>query len=191
MSTSSVYRPDPDPMHAFLETDPVGGGTSPWAPTYAVSKIAQEAVVRQNARSLGLPTVIARMNASYGPNGGLPANNLDALLAGNPIVARSDPCPYSPIFQDDINEQVEPLLAAASVPATIVNWGGDEVVTIQEWSAYLGTLLGRPAPVTVAEFPGSHQGMISDPTKRVKLTGPCRVGWREGIRAMFEARVER
>jgi hypothetical protein len=33
--------------------------------------------------------------------------------------------------------------------------------------------------------------MISDPTKRVKLTGPCRVGWREGIRAMFEARVER
>jgi hypothetical protein len=30
----------------------------------------------------GLPTVIARMNASYGPNGGLPALNLDALLAG-------------------------------------------------------------------------------------------------------------
>ena len=99
MSTSSVYRPDESPMHAFLETDPVGGGTSPWAPTYAVSKIAEEAVVRQNARSLGLPTVIARMNASYGPNGGLPANNLDALLAGNPIVARSDPCPYSPIFR--------------------------------------------------------------------------------------------
>ena len=180
MSTSSVYRPDDDPMHAFLETDPIGGGTSPWAPTYAVSKIAQEAVVRQNARSLGLPTVIARMNASYGPNGGLPALNLDALLAGNPIVARADPCPYSPIYQDDINEQVEPLLAAASMPATIVNWGGDEVVTIQEWSAYFGTLIGRPAEVTVTEFPGSHQGMISDPTKRVELTGPCRVGWREG-----------
>jgi nucleoside-diphosphate-sugar epimerase len=189
MSTSSVYRPDDDPMHAFLETDPIGGGTSPWAPTYAVSKVAQEAVVRQNARSLGLPTVIARMNASYGPNGGLPALNLDALLAGKPIIARSDPCPYSPIFQDDINEQVEPLLAAATVPATIVNWGGDEVVTIQEWSAYLGTLIGRPAEVTVTEFPGSHQGMISDPSKRLELTGPCRVGWRQGMRAMVEART--
>jgi nucleoside-diphosphate-sugar epimerase len=189
MSTSSVYRPDADRMHPFLETDPVGGGASPWAPTYAVSKIAQEAVVRQNARSLGLPTVIARMNASYGPNGGLPALNLDALLAGNPIVARSDPCPYSPIFQDDINEQVEPLLAAASVPATIVNWGGDEVVTIQEWSAYFGELLGRPADVTVTDIPGSHQGMISDPTKRAALTGPCRVGWREGMRATVEARA--
>ena len=116
MSTSSVYRPDDDPMHAFLETDPIGGGTSPWAPTYAVSKVAQEAVVRQNARSLGLPTVIARMNASYGPNGGLPALNLDALLAGNPIVARADPCPYSPIYQDDINEQVEPLLRGRQHP---------------------------------------------------------------------------
>jgi nucleoside-diphosphate-sugar epimerase len=191
MSTSSVYRPDDDPMHGFLEGDPIGGGTSPWAPTYAVSKVAQEAVVRQNARSLGLPTVIARMNASYGPNGGLPALNLDALLAGKPIIARSDPCPYSPIFQDDINEQVEPLLAAASVPATIVNWGGDEVVTIQEWSAYLGTLTGRAADVTVAEFPGSHQGMISDPTKRLELTGPCRVDWRQGMRAMVEARTAR
>jgi len=191
MSTSSVYRPDDDPMHAFLEGDPIGGGTSPWAPTYAVSKVAQEAVVRQNARSLGLPTVIARMNASYGPNGGLPALNLDSLLAGTPIIARSDPCPYSPIFQDDINEQVEPLLAAASVPATIVNWGGDEVVTIQEWSAYLGTLTGRDADVTVMDFPGSHQGMISDPTKRLALTGPCRVDWRQGMRAMVDARTAR
>jgi nucleoside-diphosphate-sugar epimerase len=191
MSTSSVYRPDDDPMHAFLEGDPIGGGTSPWAPTYAVSKVAQEAVVRQNARSLGLPTVIARMNASYGPNGGLPALNLDSLLAGTPIIARSDPCPYSPIFQDDINEQVEPLLAAASVPATIVNWGGDEVVTIQEWSAYLGTLTGRDADVTVIDFPGSHQGMISDPTKRLKLTGPCRVDWRQGMRAMVDGRTTR
>jgi nucleoside-diphosphate-sugar epimerase len=189
MSTSSVYRPDPDPMHAFLEGDPIGGGTSPWAPTYAVSKVAQEAVVRQNARSLGLPTVIARMNASYGPNGGLPALNLDALLEGKPIIARSDPCPYSPIYQDDINEQVEPLLAAASVPATIVNWGGDEAVTIQEWSAYLGTLTGREANVTVIDFPGSHQGMISDPTRRLALTGPCRVDWRQGMRATVEART--
>jgi len=191
MSTSSVYRPHDDPMHAFVEDGPVGGGTSPWAPTYAVSKIAQEAVVRQNARSLGLPTVIARMNASYGPNGGLPAYNLDSILAGRPVSARYDPCPYSPIFQDDINEQVEPLLAAATVPATIVNWGGDEIVTIQEWTAELGALTGLPARVEVTEQPGSHLGMISDPARRMALTGPCRVGWREGFRRVVEARVAR
>jgi nucleoside-diphosphate-sugar epimerase len=190
MSTSSVYRPHPDPMHSFVESDPVGGGTSPWAPTYAVSKIAQEAVVRQNARSLGLPTVIARMNASYGPNGGLPTYHLDAVRAGRPVSARFDPCPYSPIFQDDINEQVEPLLAAAGVPATIVNWGGDEAVTIQQWSSYLGELTGRPAEVVVTDLPGSHRGMVSDPERRAALTGPCRVGWQEGLRRVAEARPD-
>ena len=188
MSTSSVYRPHEDPMHPFVEDDPVGGGTSPWAPTYAVSKIAQEAVVRQNARSLGLPTVIARMNASYGPNGGLPTYHLDAVRAGRPISARFDPCPYTPIFQDDINEQVEPLLAAAGVPATVVNWGGDETVTIQQWSAYLGELTGRPAEVVVTHLPGSHRGMVSDPRRRTALTGPCRVGWQEGLRRVADVR---
>ncbi len=188
MSTSSLYRPDPDPWHAFVETDPVGGGTSPWAPTYSVSKIAEEAVVRHTARLLGLPTTIARMNASFGPNGGLPAYSLDAVLAGRPVVVRNDPCPYSPIFEDDINAQVEPLLAAASVPATIVNWGGDEPVTIQEWTAEFGRLTGRPATVEVVEQPGSHPGMVSDPTKRLGLTGPCRVDWREGMRRVVEAR---
>jgi nucleoside-diphosphate-sugar epimerase len=190
MSTSSVYRPVDDPLHAFVETDPVGGGTSPWAPTYAVSKIAEEAVVRQNARALGLPTVLARMNASYGPNGGLLALNLDSVLAGDAVRARWNPCPYSPIFQDDINEQVEALLDAASVPATIVNWGGDEVVSIQEWTAYLGELTGRRVEVVVAEAPGSHKGMISDPTKRLGLTGPCKVGWRDGLRRTVEARTQ-
>jgi nucleoside-diphosphate-sugar epimerase len=163
MSTSSVYRPVDDPQHAFVETDPVGGGASPWAPTYAVSKIAEEAVVRRNAR--------------------------DTVLADEAVRARWDPCPYSPIFQGDINEQVEALLDAASVPATIVNWGGDEVVSIQEWTAYLGELTGRRAEVVVAEVPGSHKGMISDPTKRLGLTGPCKVGWRDGLRRTVEART--
>src|ERR1700730_5665074 len=83
MSTHSVYRPQEDPMHVFLETDPVGEVNAAHSPTYSMSKIAQEAVARYCARSLELPVVIARMNASYGPNGGLPTMHLDALMAGN------------------------------------------------------------------------------------------------------------
>ena len=94
-------------------------------------------------RLLNLPIVIARMNVAYGVNGGLAIFHLDSVVTDRPIAVRWDPAPYSPIFQDDINEQVEPILAAASVPATIVNWGGDEVVTVQEWSHYFGELTGR------------------------------------------------
>ena len=36
-----------------------------------------------------------------------------------------------PIHEDDINHHVGGLLAAASVPATIVNWGGDEAVDVR------------------------------------------------------------
>ena len=187
MSTSSVYRPDDDPWHAFVETDPLGGAVTPWSPTYAVSKLAQEAVARECARGLGVPVVIARMNASYGPNGGLPVQHLAAVRAGRPVVARWDPSPYTPIFQDDIDEQVEPLLAAAAVPATVVNWGGDEVVTVRQWTEELGRLCDTTVEVAVAEQPGSHRGMVSDPTRRRALTGPCRVGWCQGLRRVVEA----
>src|SRR5690606_40910055 len=57
-------------------------------------------------------------------------------------VCSSDLMPYSPIHDDDICAQLEPLLGVASVPATIVNWCGDEAVSVQQWSAYFAELLG-------------------------------------------------
>ncbi|GMU78947.1 MAG: hypothetical protein AMXMBFR46_17400 [Acidimicrobiia bacterium] len=188
MSTASVYRPHDDPHHGFLETDPLGDANSPHAPTYSVSKIAEDAVARTCARLYDLPVVIARMNASYGPNGGLPAYHLDWVIGRQPVVVRWDPCPYSLIHQDDINAQTEALLGAASVPATIVNWGGDEAVSPQEWCAYFGELTGRTPELVVREMPGTQRGSVLDPTKRRAITGPCRVGWRDGLRRTFEAR---
>jgi nucleoside-diphosphate-sugar epimerase len=188
MSTASVYLPNVDPMHVFVETDPLGDANSPHAPTYSISKIGEEAVARTCARLYDLPVVIARMNASYGANGGLPAYHLDWIVAGEPVVVRWDPCPYSPIHQDDINTQAEQLLGAATVPATVVNWGGDDVVSPQEWCAYFGELTGRTPQVVVREMPGTHRGSILDPAKRRAITGPCAVSWREGMRAMLAAR---
>jgi nucleoside-diphosphate-sugar epimerase len=188
-STFSVYKPHPDPHHLFAETDPLGDANQPHSPTYSISKIAQEGVARAAARMLDLPTTIARVNASYGPNGGLPAYHLDWMLAGQQIVLRAPgPTPYSPICQDDMNAQIEPLLAAASVPATIVNWAGDDVVTAEEWCAHLAELTGTAPEYTRAEYPGSIRGSASDNTKRLALAGPCAVGWRDGMRAMFQAR---
>jgi nucleoside-diphosphate-sugar epimerase len=188
MSTSSVYKPHEDPRHLFLETDPLGDVNSAYSPTYSVSKISEEAVARYCARALDLPVVIARMNASYGANGGLPAYHLDWIVAGQPVVVRYDPSPYSPIHEDDIAGQTEALLAAASVPATVTNWGGDEAVDAQEWCAYFSELTGIEAKIVVQEVPGTLRGNCLDPTKRRSLTGPCRVGWREGMRRMYETR---
>ena len=188
MSTSSVYQPHEDPFHHFVESDPLGGARTPWAPTYAESKILEEEIVKEQCRELNLPTVIARMNASYGPHGGLPAYTLDSIRRGDTVAVRWDPCPYTPICQSDINEQLEALLSAASVPATIVNWGGDEVVTLQEWADYFGELCGLPVKLDVHVVEGSHRGNISDASNRRSLTGPCKTSWRDGMRWVFEER---
>jgi nucleoside-diphosphate-sugar epimerase len=187
MSTHSIYRPQDDPWHLFFETDPLGDSHPLHSPTYSVSKIAQEGVARYCARAFDLPVTIARMNASYGPNGGLPTYNIQAMLAGNPVTARWDPAPYRPIFQDDINQQAEALLDAASVPATIVNWGGDEPVTVQQWAGYAAELAGIEPNVVVTPIPGTLRGSNADTSRRESFTGPCKVGWQEGIRRTVEA----
>lgn len=186
MSTGGVYAANPDPWHRFKETDPLGDSKSPYVPTYSITKIAEEAVARTSARVLGLPVVIARMNTSYGANGGVPASQLDSIVQGGEIILRGDPMPANPIYQGDIDSQAEALLGAASVPATIVNWGGDETVAQQDWCTYLSELVGRPARITVR--PGVRKGGAVDVTRRSSITGACKTTWREGMRIMFEER---
>jgi nucleoside-diphosphate-sugar epimerase len=186
MSTVTIYKPHPDPWHAFREDDPPGDAMVPQQAPYSISKIAQEAVARYCARSFDLPTTIARMCAAYGERGGMPVWHMHAIAAGEPVHTRWDPMPYSPIHDDDISAQLEPLLGVACVPATIVNWGGDEPVSVQQWSAYLGELLGIDANVVVDEVPGASIGSVGDHSKRAAITGPCRVHWRDGIRRVAE-----
>jgi nucleoside-diphosphate-sugar epimerase len=185
MSTVTIYKPHADPWHAFREEDPLGDQLLSPA-TYSISKIAEEAVARYCARAYDLPVTIARMGAAYGDQGGLPIWHLQAIAAGQPVQTRWDPIPYSPIHDDDIAAQVEPLLGAASVPATIVNWAGDDAVSVQEWSAWFGELLGVDAKVVVKEIPGASRGSVADPAKRRSITGPARVHWKQGFRRMVE-----
>ncbi len=186
MSTVSMYKPHPDPWHAFREDDPQGDILLPQQAPYSISKIAEEAVARYCARSFDLPVTIARMCAAYSDQDGLPVWHLQSIAAGEPVRTRWDPMPYSPIHDADICAQLEPLLEAASVPATIVNWGGDEPASVQEWSAYFGELLGVEPTVVVDVVPGASIGSVGDHTKRRAITGPCRVGWRDGFRRVAE-----
>lgn len=185
MSTVSVYRPHEDPWHAFREDDPLGDIMLAFAPSYGISKIATEAVARFCARQFEIPTTIARMGASFGPRGGLPVYAMQSVAAGQPVGTRWDPCPYSPIHDDDILAQTAPLLDAASTSATIVNWAGDEPASIQEMVAYGGALLGLNATVEVQPIPGASLGSVADPTRRQQLTGPARVSWRDGLRRVL------
>ena len=74
------------------------------------------------------------------------------------------------------------------MPATVVNWGGDEHVKAEDWVMLLGELSGKMPEVTYDSFPGSQPGSGADPAKRLSLTGPCQVSWRDGLTGVYEVR---
>ncbi|WKX72541.1 NAD(P)-dependent oxidoreductase [Streptomyces sp. XD-27] len=173
--------------HKYTETDPVDG-VADWLPAYPVGKIAAEGTVRAFASVLGLPTTIARLNIAYGPGGygGVPMLYFKRMLAGEPIpvpVEGQNWC--SLLYTDDLVRQVPKLWEAASVPATLVNWGGDEPVGMTDCVRYLEELTGVEARLVPSEV--TRETYQFDPARRLALTGPCEVPWREGIRRTVEA----
>jgi UDP-glucuronate 4-epimerase len=186
-SSTAVYQPAG--RHAFAETDPLGDNhrALSFLETYSISKIAAEAVARLGARLWDLPTTVARLNVPYGDDGGWPAIHLEMMLAGMDIEVHEDgPSVFNPIHTDDIVAHLPKLLEAASVPATIVNWGGDEAVSIEEWCAYLSELTGVTASIKPAAV--ALESVTVDLTRMHDLVGQCSVGWRDGMRRMVESR---
>ena len=186
MSTLSVYKPDPDPWHAFVEADPLGDVMAA-AATYSISKIAQEAVARFCAREFSIPTTIARMGAAYSERGGLPTAHLHAVAQGKAVPARWDPLTYSPIHHEQINAQLADMLEAASTPAFIVNWCGDQAVSVQQWSAWFAELLGKQAKVDVTVTPGASIGTVGDTGLMRAVTQAAPLDWKDGFRSMTKA----
>lgn len=138
------------------------------------------------ARALGVPTIIGRLNVPYGDNGGWPFYQMEMILSGIPIaVPPGGPARYNPIHEDDIIATLPKMLEAASVPATTVNWCGDQTVSLQEWCTYIGELVGRE-PV-FAESEQALRGGPTDTTRMHELVGGTTVDWRDGIRRMVTA----
>jgi nucleoside-diphosphate-sugar epimerase len=188
MSSSVIYSFHEDPWREQKETDPIGWAKPGFSATANVSKVAGEAVARYCARQFDLPVVIARLNAPYGPTTGLPVSNMDQVVAGTEVFARWEPEPYTPIHLDDMSDQLEALLDAAGTPATVVNWAGDEYVTVQQWSEQAAEMAGMQAKVRVRHVEGSVRGSCNDVAKRKSITGPCRISFKDGFRDAFKAR---
>lgn len=186
-STTGVYKPMGH--HVFAEEDQLGDnhGVWPFLRTYSISKIAGEAAARWAAERFELPTTIARLSVPYGDRGGWPAIHLEMMINGSEIPVHLDaPSVYHPLHQDDIITMVPGLLAAATTPATTVNWGGDDAVSIEEWCGYFSELTGVPA--TFAPTEQTIDSVQIDLTRMHELVGTTSVGWKDGMRRMVEAR---
>ncbi len=188
-SSTGVY--DPAGAKVLDESSPLGDNHRSIMPTYSISKIASEEVVRTVCRMLDIPTVIARLNVPYGvgPDGearGWPSFHLAMMQAGMSIPVNPDrPNLFNPIDLADIARTVPLLVEAASTPATIVNWAGVEQVALEEWCEYLADRCGYD--VTFEETNSTIGGVTVDVSRMIELCGPTQVAWRDGFDAVADA----
>lgn len=189
VSTAGVYNaPKRDPESLFSEDDALGGGSIGF---YTGTKQVGEGAVRAMSEYLNLPTVICRLAVQYGKYkyGGMPGMFLDFLLAGKPVPLRSGwSNRHSLISNDDLAWMIEPLLSAASVPATTLNWGGDVAVPAVEMIEYLAALAGVEPQWIVTD--DGLPSLPVDPARRLAVTGPCRVDWKDGLKEMYESLID-
>jgi len=185
-SSTAVYAPqDHDPRR---ETDLLGDSHRPMPgmPTYSISKIAGEVLVQHTAKRLGVPTVIARLNVPYGDQYGWMMFHLMMMERGIPVPVHVDqPTSYTPIHAEDIARSIPYLMSYASTPAEIVNWGGDQIVSIEDWCEEMSRLTGieakfNPTTATIA-------AIIPDLAKLHDRGFHTTVDWRDGIRRQIAA----
>ena len=185
-STAAAYKNNPDHTYVYAEGDPLGDSEQPYSETYGVTKMASEAVARTMCRLYDLPTVIGRINVAYGQNGGLPAILLAMMTSGMPVMLKdSEPNMFSPVHEQDMCAHAEAFLESATVPATIVNWGGDQNVSIEDMCRRMGEQVGVEPEFQY--FPVGTHSRAYDSAKRISITGRCAVSWEEGIDDMVAA----
>jgi nucleoside-diphosphate-sugar epimerase len=180
-STGSLYQYQGE--RPLREDDPYGLHSA--AENYAASKIAAEFLLKHLSVEYNMPTVIVRIFSFYGPRGGGVTQRIDQVAQGLPVsVYPGARNVHTPLFEDDYVEKTIAAAAIARAPAEIVNVGGTEPITTQEYCVIAGELLGRK-PIFIEN--SKSWPIWADTTKMVRLIGPNRISMREGIRRVIEA----
>ncbi len=120
--------------------------TPPVKQAYPDSKITAETLVRNS----GLPYVIVRLSATYGPRGGAwTIGPIEAIKAGRLVLLGQDSGLVTPGYIDNV---VDGLLLALSHPAALgetFNLCDDYAVTYREFYMAYAAMLGRKGLPTV------------------------------------------
>jgi UDP-glucuronate 4-epimerase len=186
VSTTGVYQ---YAGHALLDEDAaLGDNHRAMFPTYSISKIAQETVVRFAAQEHGVPLTIARLSVPYGDNGGWPYWHTVMMQHGIAVgVHPEQPNQYNPLHADDYCRHIPYLLAAATPDGTIVNWGSDQIVSIEDWCGYIRELTGFEAKFDLQD--SAFGSLAADVSKLQSILGDepvSRVQWRDGVRRLLQ-----
>ncbi|HEX2171302.1 MAG TPA: SDR family NAD(P)-dependent oxidoreductase [Dehalococcoidia bacterium] len=165
---------------------------------YGCSKGAADQYVHDYARIYGLRTVVLRQSCIYGrhqyglEDQGWLAWFARAALTGKPITIYGDGRQVRDVlFIDDLVRAYRVALTRPAAWGEVFNIGGGPRHTLSVWAEFgaaLEGLIGRPIPVTYADWrPGDQRVFICDIRKAERVLGwRPDVDWREGIAALLD-----
>jgi nucleoside-diphosphate-sugar epimerase len=184
-TTGSLYEYQGE--RPLREDDPYGLHSS--IENYAASKIAAEFLLKHLSIDYQLPVTLVRIFSFYGPRGGTVTQRIDQVARGEPVsVYPGVRNIHAPLYEDDYVAKTIAAAGIAKVGAEIVNVGGTEAMTTQDYCEMAGELLGKK-PIFVEN--SRAWPIWGDTGKMVALLGPNTVSMREGIRRTVEATHER
>lgn len=184
-STGSLYEYQGE--RPLREDDPYGLHSA--GENYAASKIGAEYLLKHLSIDYELPVTIVRIFSFYGPRGGGVTQRVDQVAKGEPVsVYPGVRNVHTPLYEDDYVEKTIASAGIAKVGTEIINVGGSEAVTTQEYCEIAGEILGKE-PIFVEN--STSWPIWADTTKMEKLLGPSKVSMREGIRRVLEASEQR
>ena len=180
-STGSLYEYQGE--RPLREDDPYGLHSA--GENYAASKIAAEYLLKHLSVDYQLPVTMVRIFSFYGPRGGGVTQRVDQVARGEPVsVYPGVRNVHTPLYEDDYVEKTIAAAGIAKIGAEIINVGGSEAVTTQEYCEMAGEMLGKK-PIFVEN--GKSWPIWADTTKMEKLLGPSKVSVREGVRRVLES----
>lgn len=177
-STGGVYAKQ---SHPVREDDDYGAPI----PAYSLSKVSAEQLVKFLAPRLEIPTIMLRIGAVYGPEATGPLVRINRMLRGKEVwVNPEEPRAASVMWVDDAVRLAIVALEKGANPPVVVNFSGDDPVSIEDYCRYAGELLGVEPRFRYTDetYPANQM----DTTRMHEVLGPCEVGWREGFRRLIE-----
>jgi nucleoside-diphosphate-sugar epimerase len=184
-STGSLYEYQGE--RPLREDDPYGLHSA--GENYAASKIAAEYLLKHLSIDYELPVTMIRIFSFYGPRGGGVTQRVDQVARGEPVsVYPGVRNVHTPLYEDDYVEKTIAAAGIAKIGGEIINVGGSEAVTTQEYCEMAGEILGKK-PIFVDN--GKSWPIWADTTKMAKLLGPSKISVREGVRRIIEATDQR
>lgn len=184
-STGSLYEYQGE--RPLREDDPYGLHSA--GENYAASKIGAEYMLKHLSVDYGLPVTIVRIFSFYGPRGGAVTQRVDMVAQSKPVsVFPGVRNVHTPLYEDDYVEKTIGAAGIAKVGCDILNVGGSEAVTIQDYCMMAGEMLGKE-PIFVEN--GTSWPIWGDTTKMERLLGPSKVSVREGVRRILDTTDQR